>query len=80
MSKEVYQNKYRIPSVRAAWHNYSDGMYFVTICTKGRKHYFGETTNNEGRQQMNLSPTGNSPMNNSKTYRNITLMQKYHCG
>ena len=58
MSKEVYQNKYRIPSVRAAWHNYSDGMYFVTICTKGRKHYFGEITNNEGRLQMNLSPIG----------------------
>ena len=58
MSKEVYQNKYRIPSVRAAWHNYSDGMYFVTICTEGRKHYFGEITNNEGRQQMNLSPIG----------------------
>ena len=58
MSKEVFQNKYRIPSVRAAWHNYSDGMYFVTICTKDRKHYFGKITNNEGRQQMDLSPIG----------------------
>jgi REP element-mobilizing transposase RayT len=58
MSKEIYQNRYRIPSVRAAWHNYNDGMYFVTICTKDRKHHFGEITSSEERQQMILSPIG----------------------
>lgn len=39
---EKYLNKYRIPSARANWHDYNGGIYFVTICTKYRKHYFGE--------------------------------------
>ncbi len=39
---EKFQNKYCIPSARANWHNYNGGVYFVTICTKNREHYFGE--------------------------------------
>ncbi len=39
-----FQNKYCIPSIRANWHNYNGGVYFVTICTKNREHYFGEIT------------------------------------
>lgn len=39
---ERFQNQYRIPSARANWHNYNAGVYFVTICTKNREHYFGE--------------------------------------
>lgn len=39
---EKYLNKYRIPSARANWHDYNGGIYFVTICTKNRNHYFGE--------------------------------------
>ena len=42
MSEEKYQNEYRIQSARADWHDYNGGMYFITICTKDRKHYFGE--------------------------------------
>lgn len=42
MAENIFQNKYRILSARAAWHDYSCGIYFVTICTVGRKHYFGE--------------------------------------
>ncbi|MBQ0155152.1 MAG: hypothetical protein KBT22_01090 [Bacteroidales bacterium] len=41
---EKFQNKYRIPSARAYWHDYNCGVYFVTICTKNREHYFGEIT------------------------------------
>ena len=41
---EKFQNKYCIPSARANWHNYNGGVYFVTICTKNREHYFGEIT------------------------------------
>ncbi len=38
-----YQNTYRIPSARLSSWNYGwQGAYFVTICTTGRKHYFGE--------------------------------------
>ena len=42
MCEEIFQNKYRISSARADWHDYNGGMYFVTICTKGKEHYFGE--------------------------------------
>jgi len=40
---EKFRNKYRIPSARASWWNYgNDAAYFITICTKGRKCYFGD--------------------------------------
>ena len=42
MQSDRYNNKYRVSSSRAPWHNYNAGMYFVTICTKNRVHYFGE--------------------------------------
>lgn len=40
---EKFLNKYRIPSARANWWDYSAcGVYFITICTAQRLHYFGE--------------------------------------
>ena len=40
---DKYQNKYRIPSARLTGYDYgSNNMYYVTICTKNRIHYFGE--------------------------------------
>ncbi len=51
---EKFQNKYRVPSARASWHGYNGGVYFVTICTKNREHYFGQI-DNEG---MKLSEIG----------------------
>lgn len=41
---EKFQNRFRISSTRANWHDYHGGIYFVTICTKNREHYFGEIT------------------------------------
>ncbi len=50
-----FQNKYRIPSARAQWKDYSnDGAYFITICTAHRECYFGEIINGE----MKLSHLG----------------------
>ena len=49
-----FQNKYRIPSARAVWHEYNGGAYFVTICTAERVHCFGEITDGE----MELSNIG----------------------
>lgn len=50
-----FQNKYRIHSFRLQNWDYSwDGIYFITICTKGRKHYFGEIVDGK----MNLSKIG----------------------
>ena len=38
-----YQNKYRIKSARLPGYDYSRaGLYFITICTQNRAHYFGE--------------------------------------
>ena len=42
MSGEKFQNKYRIPSTRARWHDYNGGAYFITIRTKNGEHFFGE--------------------------------------
>lgn len=36
-------NKYRIPSARwQNWNYQNAASYFITICTRKRKHYFGE--------------------------------------
>lgn len=39
----LFRNKYRIESTRLqSWDYANEGMYFVTICTKNRKNYFGD--------------------------------------
>ncbi len=39
----LYNERYRIKSARRAGYDYSQaGGYFITICTKNRKHSFGE--------------------------------------
>ncbi|MCF6224435.1 MAG: hypothetical protein L3J34_12010, partial [Flavobacteriaceae bacterium] len=38
---QKYQNKYRIASARLKGYNYGNaGLYFITICTANREHYF----------------------------------------
>ena len=54
MPVEKFQNKYRIGTKRASWHDYNGGEYFITICTKDRNHYFGEIVDGE----MRLSAVG----------------------
>jgi len=50
-----FKKKYRIPSTRLKdWDYSSPGLYFVTICTKGRLHWFGEIKDGE----MELSEAG----------------------
>ena len=45
---EKFQNKYRIPSARAYWWDYSfEGFYFITICTAGRECSLGRVVNGE---------------------------------
>jgi putative transposase len=40
---EKFRNKYRVPSARLQnWDYGSNGAYFITICTKGMQHFFGE--------------------------------------
>ena len=54
MDCDKFKNKYRIDSARAKWHDYDDGFYFITICTKNRECFLGTIQNNE----MILSETG----------------------
>ncbi|MHC1736568.1 MAG: transposase [Ignavibacteriaceae bacterium] len=43
---EKFKDKYRIPSSRAGWWDYSNtGFYFVTICTFNRENIFGKILN-----------------------------------
>ena len=37
---------------RADWHDYNDGIYFVTICCKDKSHYFGAIENGEMRPSI----------------------------
>lgn len=41
-------------SPRAKFHDYSGGIYFITICTSDKRHYFGHISDNE----MHLSKIG----------------------
>jgi REP element-mobilizing transposase RayT len=51
----LYNNKYRIPSARLqTWDYSSDGVYFITICTKNMLHYFGRVID----QKMELNEIG----------------------
>jgi len=54
-NKPKYKGKYRIDSTRLpAWNYASDGGYFVTICTEGKKCFFSEVV--QGKMQR--SPIG----------------------
>ncbi len=51
---DKYQDTYRAQTIRASWHNYDGGIYFITICTKNYRHFFGEIAHHV----MNLSSIG----------------------
>lgn len=52
---DKFRNKYRISSARLQNWDYSrNAAYFVTICTQGREHYFGNIVDGE----MQLSAIG----------------------
>ncbi|MCW3094256.1 MAG: hypothetical protein JWP81_5325 [Ferruginibacter sp.] len=55
INSRKYKNKYRIPSARLKnWDYGSNAAYFVTICTKQRKHFFGEIVD----EKMQLNALG----------------------
>ena len=54
---DKFLNKYRIASTRLqTWDYGSEGLYFITICTKNRKNYFGEIVE-EPKNIASLQPT-----------------------
>lgn len=51
----LFDNKYRIESTRLKnWDYAKQAAYFITICSKDKKHYFGKIENDK----MNYSPIG----------------------
>ena len=54
MDNRRFLNKCNRHAVRAQWHDYNAGMYFVTICTADKSHFFGNFFDN----QMRLSAMG----------------------
>jgi putative transposase len=59
---EKFQGKYRISSARLKnWDYASGGMYFLTLCTSNREHYFGQILKPEIEKEhsvMKLSEIG----------------------
>ena len=58
------------PNLRASWHEYNDGMYFVTFCTMDRMRYLGEIADGK----MNLSEVGKFA---DEQFRNVTAHYPY---
>ena len=59
-NKPKYKGKYRVDSTRLpAWNYATNGGYFITICTAGKKCFFGEVVGGE----MQLSQIGEVAQN-----------------
>gem|GEM_PF-2718865 len=80
-------SKLRRKGIRLKHYDYGQaGCYFVTICTKGKAHIFGEIVNEHeenppsrvgagiSRHRMYLSPHGKLLMKPSKTSQKYTTM------
>ncbi len=49
---DKFQGRFRISSTRLKdWDYASKGMYYVTLCTKNREHYFGEIINTKSNPE-----------------------------
>jgi len=75
---DKFQNKYRIPSARANWHDYNGGIYFITICTKYRVHYFGEIELNGDMVEM--PQCGNMVSVETPQCGNMVSVETPQCG
>lgn len=59
MTDNLYRGRYRIDSARLTGYDYgSNGMYFVTICTRNREHSFGEVIIQDQEARVIPSPIG----------------------
>ena len=66
--------EYLVSSVRASWHGYSGGVYFVTVCTANKVHYFGEIDDTDGEPQIRLSLIGQYV---ADSFANLTVHYPY---
>ncbi len=47
INTQLFANQYRVDTARAKWCEYFQGIYHIIICTKSRRHYFGEIKRDE---------------------------------
>ena len=74
----LFNNKYRIPSARLQHWNYAnEAMYFVTICTKNRQHFFGDLPPESEKDSIILNPTEIGKIAHSEWYKTIELRRVY---
>lgn len=53
---DLFRNKYKISSSRLQTWNYAnEGMYFITICTANKEHFFGEIITSSVERQCTAS-------------------------
>ena len=68
-----YKNKYRVSSARLpGWDYGSNALYYITICTLNRVHYFGEIVS-ELDTEMQNSETQNSETQNISSLRTTAI-------
>ena len=62
-------------SPRAWWLEYNNGRYFITVCTQGHKHFFGEIED----EMMTYSPIGRFLLNELENvvshHANVKVLQ-----
>lgn len=69
-----FKNKYRIPSARLTnWDYGTHGLYFITICTKEKAHYFGDVVYSE-------LPAGDETQNTGNETQNFASLQHTEIG
>jgi putative transposase len=60
---DLYLNKYRIPSTRLSnWDYGSQGLYFITICTKDKIPYFGDVILEHSSETQNIASLQDTPI------------------
>lgn len=65
MSNEKFKNEFRIPSARLkGWDYGSNGLYFITICTTNREHYFGSIVETQDLASLNATEIGKVAIEN----------------
>ncbi|HEY8781219.1 MAG TPA: hypothetical protein VIM16_06370 [Mucilaginibacter sp.] len=64
---DSYKGKYRVSPARLpGWDYGSNGLYYLTICTQNRDHYFGEIISGQNTETQN-SEVQNPETQNSET-------------
>jgi len=63
MEEDKFKSKYRTSSFRKPnWDYGSHGLYFITICTHDRIHYFGEVIETEEQESQNVVSLRQTPI------------------